>query len=178
MLVRFLLLAVILASNTPNATARGVYQSADDFLNDTFNGKTPEAAVVWLTGAKKQRTKDILGHTYHSLRIRYWQQGSRSAWILEEIGKDQPITVGLVINEQRLETIKVLTFRESRGWEIRHAFFTDQFTGAVLNDKSVLSRNIDGISGATLSVRAMKKLATLALYLASTIKTGDAQTTP
>ena len=98
--------------------------------------------------------------------------------ILEEIGKDLPITVGLVINEGRLEKIKVLVFRESRGEEIRHSFFTDQFKGARLDDKGKLDRTIDGISGATLSVRAMKKLARLALYLDVEVRKQDVSSSP
>ena len=178
MLIRPILFVALTLLSTHSALARGVYQSADDFLVEVFNKKVPDPAVVWLTGNKKQRTQEILGHPYTSLRIRYWLQNNRSAWILEEIGKDLPITVGLVVENQRLETIKVLTFRESRGWEIRHGFFTDQFKDAALTNKIELDRNIDGISGATLSVRAMKKLATLALYLDSTIKTSDVQATP
>jgi hypothetical protein len=111
------------------------------------------------------------------LRIRYWGEGSRTAWVLEEIGKVKPITVGLVINDDRLEKIRVLAFRESRGWEVRYPFFTDQFTGIGLNDDKQLNRSIDGISGATLSVRALEKLARLALYLHSRTRLPD-DTTP
>ena len=99
------------------------------------------------------------------LRIRYWGEGARTAWILEEIGKVKPITVGLVVNDDGLEKIRVLAFRESRGWEVRYPFFTDQFTGVGLMADHDLDRRIDGISGATLSVRALKKLARMALYL-------------
>jgi hypothetical protein len=59
----------------------------------------------------------------------------------------------------------VLIFRESRGWEVRHDFFTDQFKGVTLNDDRELDLPIDNISGATLSVRALTRLARLALYL-------------
>lgn len=97
--------------------------------------------------------------------MRYWGEKHRTAWILEEIGKERPITVGLVIDNGRLETVKVLVFRESRGWEVRYPFFTDQFNGARLTNEHGLDRSIDGISGATLSVRALKKLARLALFL-------------
>ena len=77
----------------------------------------------------------------------------------------KPITTGLVINEDRVERIRVLEYRESRGGEVRHPFFTGQFKGAGLTEEHRLDRPIDGISGATLSVRALKKLAALALYL-------------
>jgi len=164
MLKRLALLILLLPVYT-GSLARGTYQEPDAFLAETFAGTTPEPAVIWLTGKRKDAVKRLLGHRYPSLRIRYWQRGQRSAWILEEIGKDQPITTGVAINAGRLEKIRVLVFRESRGEEVRHPFFTDQFRDARLDDKGKLDRTIDGISGATLSVRAMKKLARLALYL-------------
>lgn len=173
-----LLLIVFLASFSALVLARGTYQEPEDFLSETFAGEPPEAAVIWLTGERKDDVNKILGHRYTSLRVRYWQQAERSAWILEEVGKDQPITVGVVINAGHIENIKVLVFRESRGWEIRHPFFTDQFNQTGLKDNYQLDRQIDGISGATLSVRAMKKLATLALYLDTEIRKQDVSPTP
>ena len=158
--------------------ASNVYQEPDDFLADSFTNGVPEPELIWLTGKRKEIVKKILGHRYSTLRVRYWRAHQRSAWILEEIGKDLPITVGVVVNEGRLERIKVLVFRESRGWEIRHPFFTDQFTNARLAATGRLDRNIDGISGATLSVRAMKKLAALALYLDSESGTQDVAPSP
>jgi hypothetical protein len=170
--------ALLLALACSNLAARGVYQQPEDFLSDTFAGSVPEAAVIWLTGERKDVVTELLGHSYPSLRVRYWSRDQRSAWVLEEIGKEQPITVGLVINAGQLERIKVLEFRESRGWEVRHSFFTDQFRDARLDGDRSLDRHIDGISGATLSVRAMKKLAALALYLDGEMRTQDVQAAP
>ncbi len=99
------------------------------------------------------------------LRLRYWGRDGRTAWILDEIGKEEPITTGIVVNGRAIEEVKVLIFRESRGWEVRHPFFTDQFKGARLGHDDQLDRHIDGISGATLSVRALKRLARVALFL-------------
>lgn len=160
------------------AMASGTYQEPEEFLSQTFSGDAPEPELIWLTGERKNVVKVLLGHHYPTLRIRYWKSGERSAWILDEIGKDQPITTGVVINAGRLEQIKVLVFRESRGWEIRHPFFTDQFKQAQLNESRELDRNIDGISGATLSVRAMKKLAALALYLDAELRASNVPSTP
>jgi len=58
---------------------------------------------------------------------------------------------------------RVLIFRETRGGEVRYPFFTDQFAGIMLGRDTLLSREIDGISGATLSVNALVKLTRLAL---------------
>ena len=53
---------------------------------------------------------------YVSLRIRYWKKDGRTAWILEEIGKVEPSTFGIVSKEGQIQKIKVLEFREMRGW--------------------------------------------------------------
>jgi hypothetical protein len=147
------------------AVADSPYQSPEEFLGEVFAGPPPAPKVIWLKGEVKKTVGNILEHSYPGIRIRYWGKDNRSAWILEEIGKTQPITVGLVVNEQGLESIRVLAFRESRGWEVRYPFFTDQFSGIRLTAENRLDRQIDGISGATLSVRALEKLARLALYL-------------
>lgn len=157
-----ILLLVLLAGH---ALARGVYQTPDEFLGEVFDPAPPAPRVLWLKGDIKTTVEQILGHRYPGLRIRYWGDGQRTAWILEEIGKEKPITVGLVVDREGMERIRVLEFRESRGWEVRYPFFTEQFNGVRLTDDRDLDRPIDGISGATLSVRALKKLARLALYL-------------
>lgn len=144
-----------------------VYQAPEAFLAETFAeaSAVPEPQLLWMTQDMRPAVKEILGHAYPALRIRYWRAGDRTAWILEEIGKVKPITTGLVVNAGQLERVKVLVYRESHGWEVKHPFFTDQFRGASLDDKKQLTQTIDGISGATLSVNALTKLGRLALYL-------------
>lgn len=149
----------------PAVYAGGVYQEPTDFINQVFDDNPPKAEVLWLNKDLKEQITKILDHKYKGLRVRYWQQEKRSAWVLEEIGKEKLITAGIVINDSQIELVKVLVFRESRGWEVRHDFFTKQFKQASLKDDNRLDKNIDNISGATLSVRAIKKLAAVALLL-------------
>ena len=167
--LRPIILLLFAAAYSASVLAGGVYQKPDDFINQVFDGKPPKVAVLWLSKDLKQQITDILDHKYKGLRVRYWQQENRTAWILEEIGKEKPITTGLVINDGQIELVKVLVFRESRGWEVRHDFFTDQFKKAKLVEDNQLDKHIDNISGATLSVRALRKLAQIALLLDQTI---------
>lgn len=153
--------------------ARGLYQTQEAFLDEVFEGSPPPPQVIWLRGETRKITDRIMGHRYPGLRIRYWSKGKRSAWILNEIGKERPITTGVVLNEDGIELVQVLEFRESRGGEVRHPFFTGQFPGIRLTDEYKLDRHIDGISGATLSVRALKKMARLSLYLHSRINVSN-----
>jgi len=153
--------------------ARGIYQHPDAFLDDVFNGEIPKPKFVWFTGENGKKVTSILKHKPASLRTRYWLQGKRSIWILEEIGKEKLITTGIVINDNQIEKVKVLIFRESRGWEIKRNAFTQQFKNATLTSDDKLSTRIDGISGATLSVKAVTRLSRLALYLHSLVVQPD-----
>jgi len=158
------IIAITLLMIAVSVSARGIYQTDEEFLAETFNNDVPKSQVIWLKGDLKKTMTEILGHRYAGLRIRYWHKEGRKAWILEEIGKEQPITFGIVTAQDKVEKVKVLAFRESRGGEIRYPAFTKQFTDASLLENE-LDRHIDGISGATLSVRAMTAIVTLALYL-------------
>ncbi|MEJ2133242.1 MAG: FMN-binding protein [Gammaproteobacteria bacterium] len=143
----------------------GVYLPPEQFVVDAFGGDPPKARALWLDTELRAALGEVLGHSPPMLRVRYWARGVRTAWILEEIGKEKPITAGVVVENGAIEDVKVLVFRESRGWEIRHPFFTRQFRDRRLRSGSELDRPIDGITGATLSVRAMRKMAIAALLL-------------
>lgn len=147
------------------AMAEDVYLSQDAFLAQTFDGTPPKARLMWLTGELREQISDILGHPPRVARLRYWSDAQRSAWILEEIGKEHPITMGFVVEDGALRATRVLIYRESRGWEIRHDFFTRQFERLSLTRDHRLSGQIDNISGATLSVSAARRMARVALLL-------------
>jgi len=141
------------------------YLGRDEFLGLAFGTAAPELQTLWLTSEKRAEAEATVGWAPAALRLRYWQAGDRTAWILEDIGKEQPITLGVTVADGHIERVDVLAFRESRGWEIRYPFFTAQFSGASLGSDGRLSKSIDGITGATLSVRAVERVARLALWL-------------
>ena len=154
--------------------------SSENYIRNAFAGDVPIAQRVWVRGQLKQTIKQVLQHKSTFLRAKYWQSDQKSVWILDEIGKDKPITVGITVlhegGKSTLLDVKVLTFRESRGWEIKHNFFTRQFIGLGLlspSRKPKLDNSIDGITGATLSVRALKKLAKIALILDQFVRQTD-----
>lgn len=121
---------------------------------------------------------DVLGHPPSMLRMRYWHEGARTAWIIDELGKEQNITFGVVVENSEVQLLRVLQFRESRGWEIRYPFFTQQFSALRLTDNGSMSHGIDGISGATLSVKAATRSANFALVLDEYTRTTNSTTAP
>lgn len=158
--------AVLLVSVTAFAAGEvGRYQSRAEFLQESFGTDKPATAVVWINDDLRATATRILGHPPAMLRIRYWYEGAKTAWIIDEIGKEQPITFGIVVEDQKIDVLRVMEFRESRGWEIRYPFFTKQFSQLRLTDSGSLSHRIDAISGASLSVKAATRSANLALVL-------------
>ena len=177
-MMRLSCLAVLLvwvsAIAPASVLAKGQYMSRDEFITAAFSGVAPEKKVLWLTADTKQVASKILNRPYAGLRLRYLALDGRTAWVFEEIGKELPITMGFVVTQQQIEQIHILTYRESRGWEVRYPAFRRQFYGAQLDDKRKLSHSIDGITGATLSVNAVKRAARLALYLHALVTPANA----
>jgi hypothetical protein len=154
---------VLAAGFSPVARAE-VYLEPDKFIEECFP-EEPEQKMLWLKKELKEEVKEILGHPYKGLRIRYWELNGETAWILDEIGKVEPITAGFLVEKGKLINMQVLIYRETHGWEVKYPFFSKQFKGLGLRGKRGLDKKIDGISGATLSVNALVRMSELALFL-------------
>jgi hypothetical protein len=143
----------------------GRYLETDDYLRSVFVAEIPAAETLWVAGDLRDGVERMLGHRFGALRVRYWFDGARSAWVLDEVGKELPITIGVSVVNGAIDNVRVLEFRESRGWEVRYPFFTDQFVDARLRPDKRLDLRIDGITGATLSVGAVTRIAQIALLM-------------
>ena len=144
----------------------------DSSLDINTNHQEWDNKTLWLEKDIQKQIKGILYHKYPKLRLRYKIKNnidtpnkSTTIWFLEEIGKERPISFGVAIKNSQIKLIKVLEFRESRGYEISIPEFSQQFDNIGLNNAGNLDANINGITGATMSVRAMKKISRLAILL-------------
>jgi hypothetical protein len=133
------------------------------FLEETFQQAVPKPQRLWVKADIKPAVQKILEPGMPKLSYRYWQANGKTVWLLDELGKERDITTAVVIKNQQVHAVKVVVYRESRGGEVQVPWFTDQFKGA--RHDTDWQREVDGISGATLSVRALKKQTELALYL-------------
>ncbi len=156
--------ALLLLVMAGSAQAIQQYLTSEQFLAEAFGNEVSKPQALWLNKETAKQVEKILGHAPHQTRQRYWRTGNSSAWILEEIGKEEPITAGFVVTDGKIAQARILTYRESRGWEVRYPAFLKQFQGAQLQADDHLNQPVDGISGATLSVNAMVRMARLALY--------------
>lgn len=148
-----------------NVFASQTILKPQSYVQRAFNGSPPAVKSLWLIGTIKTDIKKILGHNYHKLRLKYWQKEDKTLWILDEIGKEKYITTGIGVVAGKIVDLSVLVFRESRGWEVKYDFFTQQFNGVAQKSNTQLNKHIDAITGATLSVNSLRKQARMALYL-------------
>jgi hypothetical protein len=156
--------AGVYASTGGTAVSDNNAHAFEKFLASNMSPEARKPQVLWVDAALRKRAEDILGHSFAGLRVRYWGEGSRTLWVLDEIGKEMPITIGLVVDNGKLSDVRILEYRETRGGEVQYPFFTSQFHGLTLTgEKDRLDNHIDGITGATLSVAAVRKVAILAL---------------
>jgi hypothetical protein len=161
-----LLTAALLLSGSPASFAwETVHQDPAEFLREYLPGCRQQA--LWLDQAVKARVEELIDHPFPGVRVRYCAAQGKTAWILDEIGKTEPITSGVIVAGGHVEHVRVLVFRESRGGEVHRQAFTRQFDAAALQADGSLDRPIDGITGATLSVQALNRQVKLALYLDS-----------
>ena len=117
---------------------------------------------------KKDQLADVqipMGNKYKKRIFKYWKTNDKTIWILNSIGKYKPITAAFSVKECTINSAHVLIYREQHGYEIKYPTFLSQFSNLKINNEFRLTGNIDNISGATLSVQSMDRMARTALIL-------------
>mgnify|MGYP000657474498 CR=1 FL=1 len=160
-----LLMMFGLAGMLPAYEVQIRHLSQPDFLQQVFADKEPQPGLLPLRGELRKRVTKVLGHPYRGMRLRYWHSDEISAWLIDEKSKDMPMTVGVAVGPGGIVDLEILVYREPRGGEVHQAFFRRQYRGMTLSENDTLSGQVDGITGATLSVDATSRVAAMALVL-------------
>ena len=114
---------------------------------------------LWLTKEEIRAIEEIYMYKIYETRFTFYtgiKNGKSMGSILIDniIGKSFPITFMTVLNtDGTVRDVEIMVYREPQGWEVRYKSFRSQFYG---KDTSSNSNEILSISGATLSVRAIK----------------------
>ena len=84
----------------------------------------------------------------------------------DEKGQHMPITFGFLLDlDGKLKDVQVMTYREPFGDGIRDRRFLGQLVGKGVNDALKPGVDVDGVTGATISVRSTTVAAKRALVL-------------
>src|SRR6266851_5308379 len=96
------------------------------------------------------------------------------AVVVEEIGKHRPITLVVGVDgDGKVTGIAVMAYREAYGGEIRSRRFLQQYRGKRESDPLLPSQDIQNITGATLSARAVGRAVKKAIAVLQEV--GDAK---
>ena len=136
-----------------------------DFLNKVFNNQIPKKERIIVKGENKKKIKAIMGSKYKKRMFSYWRNNTEQVWILNSIGKYKPITAAFITDNCKVKSSHVLVYREQHGYEIKYQACLLQFKETEMDKTLKLNTKIDNISGATLSVNSMKRMARTALLL-------------
>ena len=92
--------------------------------------------------------------------------------ILDNVkGKSLPITFLVIFdNNGKLLYSTVIKYREPYGGEIAHPNWNKQFIGYTIDSSFIVGKDIDGISGATISVHSMTRGIHKLSYLIQALK--------
>jgi FMN-binding domain len=92
-------------------------------------------------------------------------------FLLDVVGQSQPITFAVGVKQDgALQDLQVMVYREPHGDEIREKRFRAQFAGKKLQDPLVVGKDIDAISGATISSSSAAYAARKGLALADLLR--------
>ena len=147
---------------------KAVFPEADSF----------ERKVVRLNEELKAKIQQKMGKTKTSLwedsYVMFTAKKGQTilgyAAIVEEIGKHRPITFIVGVGaDHKIKDAALMVYREAYGGEVRDRRFVQQYKGKLLKDPLLPYRDIQNISGATMSVEAIGRGSKKALALIEAI---------
>ena len=138
-----------------------VYLTKKQALEIAFPGADKiDKERKWLKEGDAEAIRSLFGEKIHENRFTYYvgkKGGKPMGYMVIDhiIGKSFPITFMVVLNvDGTVRDVEVMVYREPRGWEVRYPTFMSQFFGM---NAAADFREINSITGATLSVRAITK---------------------
>lgn len=145
--------AALIACATPGYAA--VYLTVQQAQQAIFPGEVFVANPITLTVRQRVQIEDRSGMRVRNAEVAVWK-ASGGGWLIEDevLGKHEFITyaVGLTA-DGTVKQIEIMEYRESYGYEIREPAWRAQFAGKGPANQVTLGRDIENISGATLSCR-------------------------
>ena len=131
------------------------YFTVEQAQQAIFPGAKMVQAFVTLTDAQKREIESRSGVNVRFNEIRLWKVAEGGYFVVDEVvGKHEFITYAIGLNaDGSVKQVEVMDYRESYGYEIRNADWRSQFVGKTSAAPLKLEKDIQNVSGATLSCR-------------------------
>ena len=141
-----------------------IRDNAEKFINSAYGKDVQVNFIKWLPNQerkiyleKKSRLRFMFDHIY------IWEI-TRSDTLIgiaildNVLGKSLPITFLSCFNfDGKLIRAHIVKYREDYGYEVGNKRWLNQFIGLGVNSDFIIGKNIDGISGATISVNSVTR---------------------
>ncbi|WP_443749874.1 FMN-binding protein [Asticcacaulis solisilvae] len=149
--IRFLPLAALAVA--PAAAHATVYFTLEQAQAQMLPGQKLTAVTLELTDAQVAAIQKDSGEAPVNRQLRAWKAGDGSWFILDQVvGKHEFITYAVAIDPGGgVKGVEILDYRETFGDQVRQAAWRAQFTGRHHGQSLKLGKDIQNISGATLS---------------------------
>ena len=162
----------------------GIREDAEELIISTYGEDIQVDFKKWnppqeikIYSEKKARSRFMFDHVY------FWKISESNSLvgvaILDNVlGKSLPITYLTCFNmDGQLINAHIVKYREDYGYEVGNRRWLNQFLGLIASSDYKVGKNIDGISGATISVnsvtRGINRSAIIVEHLLSEIDAGS-----
>jgi FMN-binding domain len=125
------------------------------------SGVTAERKVLELSDGELAELGQLLGRKIEVKRYPYLEVSAAEPrpgrpqgdiFLLDVIGQSLPITFAVGVKaDGTVQDVQVMVYRETHGNEIRERRFRAQFSGKTLQQPLQVGKDVDAISGATIS---------------------------
>ena len=150
-----------------------VYMSVEQAQQVMYQGSALTALPLALTSDQIAAIEHDSGVKVYAGSLRAWRADDGGYFFVDAVvGKHDLITYAVALTaEGRVRQTEILEYREAYGGEVRNAHWRAQFTGRQHGDQVRIGRDIQNISGATLSCEHVtdgirRLLATYAIAIA------------
>ena len=138
--------------------------SCEEHLSNLYPVDTDFSMHILLLDKQvKKKVENKVKQKFYRDKLYYWNitKGDSTmayAFLDNVIGKSMPITFLVILNMNgNIINTNVIKYREAYGGEVGNIRWLKQFFNRNKNSSYNLGGNIDGISGATISVKSMSK---------------------
>lgn len=149
------LVLALCGSVLPIVAQARVYASVEQAQQSMFPGQTLTLQPYVLTPEQQTALRDASSVSYPFQGNRIWKTANGGWFVVDEVvGKHEMITYAVGIGaDGKVVQIAVLEYHESYGYEVADEQWRRQFIGKSAASPIRLEKDIDNISGATLSCK-------------------------
>ncbi len=163
--MKFLTLSLFCLLAFETLQANEIKERSEEIIRESFNYQTRlEITKFELPVAERNKIEQEVKQKFYRESVYLWRIHQADSLVgyalLDNVyGKSLPITFMVIYDSKgSMLSVEIVKYRESHGGAVSNRSWLDQFIAGQSNTKEyAIGKNIDGISGATISASAITK---------------------